>query len=44
LLKRVLPDWSLPSVTLWCVTPGRRLIPARTSAFIELLRNALGTE
>ncbi|NJD24137.1 MAG: LysR family transcriptional regulator [Betaproteobacteria bacterium] len=44
LLKRVLPDWNLPAVTLWCVTPGRRLIPARTSAFIELLRKALGTE
>lgn len=41
LLQRVLPDWSLPTVTLWCVTPGRRLIPARTTAFIELLRNVL---
>ncbi|MCG2576967.1 LysR family transcriptional regulator [Dechloromonas sp. XY25] len=41
LLQRVLPDWSLPTVTLWCVTPGRRLIPTRTTAFIELLRNAL---
>ncbi|HLO62102.1 MAG TPA: LysR family transcriptional regulator [Azonexus sp.] len=41
LLQRVLPEWCLPTVTLWCVTPGRRLIPARTTAFIELLRNAL---
>jgi len=41
LLQRVLPDWCLPTVTLWCVTPGRRLIPARTTAFIEMLRNAL---
>ncbi|MPN51454.1 hypothetical protein SDC9_199100 [bioreactor metagenome] len=41
LLQRILPDWSLPSVTLWCVTPGRRLIPSRTTAFIELLRAAL---
>ncbi|HOI51305.1 MAG TPA: LysR substrate-binding domain-containing protein [Azonexus sp.] len=41
LLQRILPDWSLPSVTLWCVPPGRRLIPSRTTAFIELLRAAL---
>ncbi|MBI2276685.1 MAG: LysR family transcriptional regulator [Dechloromonas sp.] len=41
LLQRVLPDWCLPTVTLWCVTPGRRLLPARTTAFIELLRNSL---
>lgn len=41
LLQRVLPEWCLPTVTLWCVTPGRRLIPARTTAFIELLRAAL---
>lgn len=41
LLQRVLPEWCLPTVTLWCVTPGRRLIPARTTAFIEMLRNAL---
>lgn len=38
LLKRVLPDWQLPSVTIWCVTPGRRLLPARTLAFIDMLR------
>ena len=41
LLQRVLPNWSLPTVTIWCVTPGRRLLPARTSAFIEMLRGAL---
>ncbi|MDE2441392.1 MAG: LysR family transcriptional regulator [Betaproteobacteria bacterium] len=41
LLQRVLPEWHLPTVTLWCVTPGRRLIPTRTTVFIELLRNAL---
>lgn len=44
LLQRILPDWSLPTVTLWCLTPGRRLIPTRTSAFIELLRAALTGE
>lgn len=41
LLQRVLPEWCLPSVTLWCVTPGRRLLPTRTSAFIEMLRATL---
>jgi DNA-binding transcriptional LysR family regulator len=41
MLIRVLPDWALPSVTIWCVTPGRRLLPARTTAFIDMLRAAL---
>lgn len=41
LLQRVLPDWTLPAVTIWCVTPGRRLLPARTLAFIEMLRAAV---
>jgi DNA-binding transcriptional LysR family regulator len=38
LLQRVLPEWSLPSVTMWCVTPGRRLLPARTTAFMDYLK------
>lgn len=41
LLTRVLPDWRLPTVTIWCVTPGKRLLPARTIAFIDMLRSAL---
>ncbi len=41
LLERVLPEWALPTVTIWCVTPGRRLLPARTTAFIDMLRAAL---
>lgn len=41
LLQRVLPDWQLPTVTIWCVTPGRRLLPTRTLAFIEMLRSTL---
>jgi DNA-binding transcriptional LysR family regulator len=40
-LVRVLPDWSLPAVTVWCVTPGRRLLPLRTKVFIELLRQTM---
>jgi len=42
LLERVLPEWALPTVTIWCVTPGRRLLPVRTTAFIDMLRAALG--
>lgn len=41
-LVRVLPDWSAPSTTVWCVTPGRHLLPRRTLAFIEHLRAVLG--
>jgi DNA-binding transcriptional LysR family regulator len=40
-LVQVLPEWSLPSVTVWCVTPGRRLLPLRTKVFIELLRQSM---
>jgi DNA-binding transcriptional LysR family regulator len=40
-LKRVLPEWRLPAVVVWCVTPGRRLLPARTQAFIEMIKTAL---
>lgn len=42
LLQRILPGWELPPVTIWCVTPGRRLLPTRTTAFIEMLRQDLG--
>jgi DNA-binding transcriptional LysR family regulator len=37
-LRRVLPEWSLPASSLWCLTPGRRLLPTRTTAFIEMLQ------
>ena len=37
-LVRVLPDWWLPSVGMWCVMPGRRLLPARTRVFIDMLK------
>ena len=36
-LVRVLPEWDLPSVTGWAVFPGRRLMPAKTRAFLDLL-------
>ncbi len=40
-LVQVLPEWSLPSVTVWCVSPGRRLLPLRTKVFIEMLRQSM---
>jgi DNA-binding transcriptional LysR family regulator len=36
-LVRVLPEWSLPQVTGWAVFPGRRLMPAKTRAFLDLM-------
>ena len=41
-LRRILPTWSLPSHTAWAVFPGRRLMPAKTRAFIDMLQMALG--
>ena len=40
-LVPVLPGWQLPSVAIWCVTAGRRLLPKRSEAFIEILRAVL---
>ena len=40
-LVRVLPQWALPSATIWCVTPGRKLLPARTRAFMKMLAKEL---
>lgn len=40
-LRRVLPDWHLPSHTAWAVFPGRHLMPAKTRAFIDMLEVAL---
>jgi DNA-binding transcriptional LysR family regulator len=37
-LRRVLPDWWLPTAGLWCVMPGRRLMPARTRVFVDMLQ------
>ena len=40
-LRRVLPAWSLPAHTAWAVFPGRRLMPAKTRAFIDMLETAM---
>ena len=36
-LVQVLPDWRVPPVDLWAVFPGRRLMPAKTRAFVDAL-------
>lgn len=43
-LQRVLPEWSMPPATVWCVTPGRRLLPQRTIAFIDLFKAVLAEQ
>ncbi len=40
-LVRVLPAWCLPPVNVWAVFPGRRLLPAKTRVFMELLEQRL---
>ncbi|MFA6311965.1 MAG: LysR family transcriptional regulator [Sterolibacterium sp.] len=40
-LRRVLPDWCLPPGTAWAVFLGRRLMPAKTRAFIDMIETAL---
>lgn len=40
-LRRVLPTWELPAATAWAVFPGRRLMPARTRAFLDMVASAL---
>ncbi|MCW7539221.1 LysR family transcriptional regulator [Aquabacterium sp. A7-Y] len=40
-LVRVLPDWCLPEVPAWAVFPGRRLMPAKTRVFLQMLEEAL---
>ncbi|HEX5373620.1 MAG TPA: LysR family transcriptional regulator [Aquabacterium sp.] len=41
-LRRVLPDWCLPAHTVSAVFPGRKLMPAKTRAFIDMLQVTLG--
>jgi DNA-binding transcriptional LysR family regulator len=37
-LVQVLPDWKAPGNAAWAVFPGRRLMPARTRAFLDTLQ------
>ena len=41
-LRRVLAGWRLPSQSASAVFPGRKLMPAKTRAFIDMLESALG--
>jgi DNA-binding transcriptional LysR family regulator len=43
-LVRVLPDWDLPTVIGWAVFPGRRLMPAKTRAFLDMMEDLCGTD
>lgn len=36
-LVRVLPEWCPPPVTAWVVFPSRRLMPAKTRVFMDML-------
>ena len=40
-LQRILPDWCLPDADCWAVFPGRRLMPAKTRAFIDMLATSM---
>jgi len=42
-LRRVLPQWCLPSDIAWAVFPGRKLMPAKTRVFIDMLQTALAS-
>lgn len=41
-LRRVLPDWCLPAHKVSAVFPGRKLMPAKTRVFIDMLQATLG--
>jgi protein-tyrosine phosphatase len=40
-LRRVMPDWQLPSDDAWAVFVGRKLMPAKTREFIRMMQIAL---
>ena len=40
-LRRVLLAWDMPTSTAWAVYPGRKLMPAKTRAFVDMLQVAL---
>ena len=42
-LRRVLPAWCLPSHTVWALFAGRRLMPAKVRAFLDMLTAALAS-
>lgn len=40
-LIRVLPEWSAPTITVWAMTPGRKLMPVKTRVFLEMIDAAI---
>jgi DNA-binding transcriptional LysR family regulator len=40
-LVPVLPGWRTPDALAWAVFPGRRLMPAKTRAFLDMLTHSL---
>lgn len=38
-LVRVLPEWEMPSAVGWAVFPGRRLMPAKTRVFLDMMED-----
>lgn len=40
-LVRVLPDWAAQAITVWAVMPSRRLVPAKTRAFLQMISDYL---
>ncbi len=40
-LVRALEDWDLPTLPIWAVFPGRRLMPSRTRVFLDALEAGL---
>ncbi len=41
-LVRILPEWEMPIATGWAVFPGRRLMPAKTRAFLDMMEEMCG--
>ena len=40
-LLKVLPHWCLPAQQAWAVFPGRKLMPAKTRVFLDMLHATL---
>jgi DNA-binding transcriptional LysR family regulator len=43
-LLPILPEWSLPTVPAWAVTPMRRFLPSKTRLFLTHLEEFIGRE
>ena len=41
-LVRILPEWRMPVASGWAVFPSRRLMPAKTRAFLDMLEAMFG--